>query len=81
MIILKPVATEKTVKLVELENTIVFVVDLRANKKEIAREIEKLFRVKVRKIRTLIKENEKIAYIKLDKKNPAIDIATKLGVM
>ena len=40
MIILKPVATEKTVKLVELENTIVFVVDLRANKKEIAREIE-----------------------------------------
>lgn len=81
MIIYKPVATEKTVKIVELENTIVFIVDLRASKKEIANEIEKLFKVKVRKVRTLIKGNEKIAYIKLDKKNPAIDIATKVGVM
>jgi len=79
--LIKPLATEKTVKIVEIENTLVFIVDLRARKKEIAKEMEKLFNVKVKKIRTFIRGNEKIAYIKLDEKNPAIDIATKLGVM
>jgi len=81
MMLIKPLATEKTVKIVEIENTLVFIVDLRARKKEIAKEMEKLFNVKVKKIRTFIRGNEKIAYIKLDEKNPAIDIATKLGVM
>jgi len=79
--IIKPIATEKTVKLIELENTLVFEVDRRKNKKEIKEAFEKMFDVKVEKIRTLIRENKKFAYIKLDKKNPAIDLATKLKIM
>lgn len=81
MITLKPLATEKAVKLIELENTLLFQVSREAGKDEIKKEIESMFSVKVEKIRTLIRGNKKNAYVKLDKKNPAIDIATKLGMM
>jgi len=81
MIIIKPIISEKTVKLIELENTLIFQVDLRVNKKEIKNEIEKMFDVKVNSVRVLIRQNKKIAYVKLEKENKAIDLATKLGVM
>ncbi len=45
------------------------------------KEIEELFKVKVEKVKTLIRGNKKYAYVKLDKKNPAIDVATKLGMI
>jgi large subunit ribosomal protein L23 len=80
-ILFKPVSTEKAVKLVEIENTLVFRLDRNVRKKEIKKEFEEIFKVKVEKIRTLLRANEKYAYIKLDKKNPAIDVATKLGMM
>ena len=79
--IIKPITTEKAVRLIELENILVFEVDRRTNKKEIKKEFERQFGVKVDKVRTLMRGNKKISYIKLNKKNPAIDIATKLGIM
>jgi len=81
MKIIKPITTEKTVKIIEIDNTLVFEVNRNLNKKEIKEEFEKMFDVKVINVRTHIQKNKKIAYIKLDKKNPAIDIATKLGIM
>jgi large subunit ribosomal protein L23 len=78
---MKPITTEKTVKLIELENTLVFEVDRRLNRKEIKKEFEEMFNVKVDKIRSLSRKNKKIVYIKLDKKNPAIDVATKLKLI
>jgi len=79
--ILKPVTTEKAVKMIDLDNTISFEVERRANKDEIKKEVEKTFDVKVSKIRTFIRKNKKFAYVKLNKENPAIDIATKLGMI
>jgi len=76
-----PVTSEKAVKLIELDNTLIFKVDLRKSKDEIKDEFEKIFSVKVEKVRTLIRQNKKFAYIKLIKSNPAIDIATKLGMI
>ena len=81
MKIIKPVTTEKAVKLIEIENTLIFEVDRRLKKAEIKTEFEDQFDVKVDKIRTLIKGNKKLAYVKLNKKNLAIDLATKLGMM
>ncbi len=78
---MKPIATEKIVKLIELENTLLFEVDRRLSKKEVKEKFEKMFNVKVDKVRVLIRKNKKLAYIKLNKKNPAIDLATKLGMM
>ncbi len=79
--IIKPIATEKAIRLIELENIIIFEVDGRANKKQIHEEIEKIFNVKVEKVNINNKGTKKIAYIKLKKENPAIDVATKLGVI
>ena len=79
--ILKPITSEKAVKLIDLENTIVFETERRVSKPEIKKEIESLFNVKVEKVRTSIKGNKKYAFIRLIKSNPAIDIATKLGMI
>jgi large subunit ribosomal protein L23 len=77
----KPVTSEKAVKLIEIENTLIFGVERQEGKKEIKKEFEEIFKVKIEKIRTLIRANKKYAYIKLKKENPAIDVATKLGMI
>jgi hypothetical protein len=51
------------------------------NIENIKDEIEKTFNVKVAKVNILNNGTKKMAYIKLNKKNPAIDIATKLGMI
>lgn len=79
--ILKPVTSEKAVKMIELDNTLLFRTSREASKPEIKKEVEYIFNVKVLKVRTFIKNNQKHAYVKLNKSNPAIDIATKLGMI
>ena len=79
--LLKPVTSEKAVKLIELDNTLIFATDRKMTKEDIKKEVEFLFSVKVIKVRTSIKQNTKFAYVKLNKNNPAIDIATKLGMI
>ena len=78
---LKPITSEKAVKLIDLENTLLFETDRRESKDVIAKEVSNLFKVKVAKVRTLTRGNKKYAYVKLAKQNPAIDIATKLGMI
>ena len=78
---IKPITTEKAVRLIELNNTLIIQIDRRKNKKDIKKEFEELFKVKVNSVNTMIRKNKKIAYVKLDEKNPAIDIATKLGMI
>ncbi len=73
--------TEKTVRLIETDNTLVMQVAIKAKKDQIKKEVEENFKVKVEKINTLIKDNKKFAYVKLNEKNPAIDIATKFGLI
>jgi large subunit ribosomal protein L23 len=79
--ILKPITSEKAVKMIELDNTLLFETERRAGKEEIKAEVEKIFSVKVTAVRTHIKQNKKFAYVKLNKANPAIDVATKLGMI
>lgn len=78
---IKPVTTEKAVRLIELNNTLIIEVDRRERKEKIKKEFEEDFKVKVDSINTVIKDNKKFAYLKLNKNNPAIDIATKLGMI
>jgi large subunit ribosomal protein L23 len=78
---IKPVATEKAIMKVELDNVLTFSIDQKITKAELKKEVESLFNVKVEKIRTNIRNNQKIAYVKLNKKYLAIDVATKLGLM
>ena len=78
---MKPIVTEKAIMLIESTNTLTFEVDRRKSKDKIKEEIEKTFDVKVEDVRTLIRNNKKYAHIKLKKENPAIDLATKLGII
>lgn len=78
---LRPITSEKAVKMIDLDNTLIFEVERIYSKEEIKKEIELIFKVKVEKIRTLIRSNKKFAYVKFKKENPAIDLATKLGMI
>jgi len=79
--ILKPVTTEKAVKMIELDNALLFEVERKSRKADIKKAVEESFNVKVEKVRTLIRENKKLTYVRLKKENPAIDVATKLGMI
>jgi len=78
---MKPVVTEKAIMMIEAQNVLTFKTNKKTTKEEIKKEIEDLFKIKVEKVRTLIRANKKYAYIKLKKEFPAIDVATKLGLM
>ena len=78
---LRPVTSEKAVKLIDLENTLIFVTYRRETIEAIGKEVSNLFKVKVEKVRTLTRGNKKYAYVKLSKENPAIDVATKIGMI
>ncbi|MEM4397380.1 MAG: 50S ribosomal protein L23 [Candidatus Woesearchaeota archaeon] len=77
-----PLSTEKTIRLMESNNTLIFVVDKKATKKQIKDELESLYKIKIERINTTIDtKNRKKAYVKLVKDMPAIDLATQLGLM
>lgn len=81
MAIKKFKTTEKSVRLVEAENTVVLEVENSATKTTLKKEIEEKLKVKVRSVNMVNHNNKKFAYVKLDEKNPAIDLATKFGVI
>ena len=81
MILEKPKATEKIVKLIESENVLCFETDRKVSKEEIKTEVEALFDVKVEKVRVHIRKNKKLAYVKLKSEFVAADVATKIGVL
>ena len=80
-VIKHPLSTEKSIRLMESENKLIFVVDKKATKPEIKSAIEKAFNVKVESVKTHIMGGEKRAYVRFAMDTPAIDIATQLGLM
>jgi large subunit ribosomal protein L23 len=81
-IVSHPLATEKAVRMMESDNKLIFIVALKSTKTEIKQAIQEIFKVKVLKVNTTITpEGIKKAYVKLSPETPAIDIATKLGIM
>lgn len=81
-IIKYPLSTEKSIRLMEKENKLIFVVSKKATKKEIKKAIEEMFKAEVNDVNTFVNpDGEKRAYVKFSAKNPAIDIATRMGLM
>jgi ribosomal protein uL23 len=81
-IIKNPLSTEKSIRLMESENKLIFVVDMKANKKDIKEAIESIFKAKVTKVNTFVTtKGQKRAYIKFSEETPAIDIATEMGLI
>jgi len=81
-VILYPLMTEKAIDLVERENKLIFVVDRRSSKTDVAKAIAELYEVEVDEVRTLITHRgEKRAYVRLNPKYNASDLAIKLGIL
>jgi len=81
-IIKRIVITQDAVTLIEKENKIAFIVDIRATKKDIKRAVEELYGVKVEKVNTMITpRGEKKAYVKLKPEYKAADLAVELGIL
>ncbi len=66
----------------EADNKLIFIVELKSTKHDIKRAVEEMFKVKVVNVNTAIMPSgEKKAYVTLSPDTPAIDVATKLGLI
>ena len=67
-----PIQTEKVVRLTNIENKMVFVVERKANKQQIKDAVEKLFKARVETVRTAFtSKGIKKAYVRLSPETPA----------
>lgn len=77
-----PLSTEKAVREMEANNTIIFQVAKQSTKRQVKWAVEKEFGVKVTGVRTLISsKGKKRAYVKLHPNTPAMDVTSKLGLI
>eukprot|EP00816_Leptocylindrus_hargravesii_P001840 CAMPEP_0196809890 /NCGR_PEP_ID=MMETSP1362-20130617/9761_1 /TAXON_ID=163516 /ORGANISM="Leptocylindrus danicus, Strain CCMP1856" /LENGTH=70 /DNA_ID=CAMNT_0042184713 /DNA_START=423 /DNA_END=635 /DNA_ORIENTATION=+ len=69
-------------KLIEDSNTLVFIVDIRANKRQIKSAVKDLYSIECDKVNTLITPRGlKKAYVRLSKEHDALDVANRVGVI
>jgi large subunit ribosomal protein L23 len=81
-IISYPLMTESASLMVEKDNKLIFIVNLKAGKADVRRAVEQLYEVKVSKINLLITpQGEKKAFVKLTPEYKASDVAIKLGIL
>jgi large subunit ribosomal protein L23 len=80
-IVIRPYVTEKTFDLLERQNKIVFLVDIRASKGKIRQAVETLYDVKVQSVNTALTITGKKAYVRLAPESVASDLASKLGLV
>lgn len=81
-IIKYPLSTEKSIRQIEFENKLTFIVDPKAQKPEIKKAVEELFKVKVSRINVQNTfKGQKKAYIKLAPESLASDVSADLGMI
>lgn len=75
-----PLTTESAMRKVEQNNTLVFIVDVRANKQHIKDAVKRLYDVDAYRVNTLIRpDGSKKAYVRLSSDVEAMEIANKIG--
>ena len=81
-IITYPLMTESASVMVEKDNKLLFVVNLKADKQDIKKAVETMYEVKVADVHTLITpQGVKKAFVKLKPEYRASDVAIKLGIL
>ncbi len=77
-----PMMTERSVNMIEDENKLVFIVDLRATKDDIKAVVQELYEVEATTVNTLItSQGEKKAFVRLKDEFDASDVAIRLGIL
>ncbi|MEM2688951.1 MAG: 50S ribosomal protein L23 [Candidatus Bathyarchaeia archaeon] len=81
-VILYPLMTESASLMVEKENKLVFIVNLKATKADVKRAVEQLYEVEVEKVNIMVTpDGRKKAFVKLSPEYKASDVAIKLGIL
>lgn len=81
-IIKHPLTTESAMKKIEDNNTLVFIVDIKANKIQIEMAVKKLYQIGVQSVNTLVRpDGQKKAYVRLAPDYDALDVANKIGII
>lgn len=81
-VISHPLMTESASLMVEKDNKLIFIVNLKASKTDVKRAVEQLYEVKVNKVTMLITpQGKKKAFVKLNPEYKASDVAIKLGIL
>ena len=77
-----PLTTEAAMKKIEENNTLTFIVDVRAAKEKIKAAINDLYSVNVHRINTLVRpDGQKKAYVRLSPDVEALEIANRIGII
>jgi large subunit ribosomal protein L23 len=81
-VVFYPLMTESASLMVEKDNKLIFVVNQKSSKADVKRAVEELYAVEVVKVTVqLTPQGEKKAFVKLDSKFKASDVAIKLGIL
>jgi large subunit ribosomal protein L23 len=81
-VIFYPLMTEAASLMVERDNKLIFVVNVKAGKSDVKKAVEQLYEVEVDRITVLITpQGEKKAFVKLKPEYKASDVAIKLGIL
>jgi len=81
-VISHPLMTESASLMVERDNKLIFIVNLKASKSDVKHAVEELYEVKVSKVNLLItSQGVKKAFVKLTPEFKASDVAIKLGIL
>ena len=77
-----PLMTESASLMVEKDNKLIFIVNLKAGKGDVKKAVEELYEVKVSKVNLLITpQGAKKAFVRLTPEFKASDVAIKLGIL
>jgi large subunit ribosomal protein L23 len=82
MIIKSPFVTEKVTGMIDSNDTLEFLVDMRATKPQIKKALAELYNIEVLAVRTMItSRGQKKAIVKLAGEGSANELATRLGLL
>ncbi len=77
-----PLSTEKSIRQIEFENKLAFIVDKRSTKEDVKNAVEQLFKVKVIAVNIQNSvQGEKRAYVRLASDSLASDVSADLGLI
>jgi large subunit ribosomal protein L23 len=81
-VIFYPLMTESASLMVERDNKLIFMVNMKAGKGDVKRAVEELYEVKVDKVTVLVTpQGVKKAFVKLKPEFRASDVAIRLGIL
>ena len=77
-----PLITKSAMDKIGDNNTLVFILAVKANKHQIKQAVKKLYDIDVAKVNTLIRpDGEKKAYVRLAPDYNVLDVANKIGII